>query len=264
MGFHEQAGDADSHCRTRQHRHELALPTGNRTLPARQLDGMGGVKHHRATRLAQDRQRTHVRHQIVVTEGRPALADHQRISPAVGLVRLVNDMLHVTRGQKLPFLDVDRLAASSHSVDEIGLPTKKSRRLQNIDHRSNRSDIGFIMHVGQHRHADLATHFVKDFQPRITPRPARRFAGAAIGLVVRGLENVGKFQPGADFLHLPGHFQTQFERFGGTRPGDQKQRLMRPDFKTAEFHFLPRQSIAARRKAVNKGCPCRGVEVNSG
>ena len=35
MGFHEQAGDARSHGRARQHRDVFALTAGARALPAR-------------------------------------------------------------------------------------------------------------------------------------------------------------------------------------------------------------------------------------
>jgi hypothetical protein len=61
-------------------------------------------------------------------------------------------------------------------VDEIGLPAEKRRRLQDIDHRSDGFDVGLGMYVGQHRHADLPTHFCEELQALIQPGPRADFA----------------------------------------------------------------------------------------
>ena len=125
MGFHEDAGDADRHRRPCQHGYELALTARRGALPARQLHRVGGIEDHRASRLAHDRQTAHVGDQIVIAEGSTPLAHHDAVAvePGVdcGLAGLVGDIFHVVRRQKLPLLDIGRLAAGGHRTNEIGL-----------------------------------------------------------------------------------------------------------------------------------------------
>ena len=96
MRFHEQSGHAARHCGARQHRDEFTLPAAHRPLPPRELHRMRGIEYHRAAGLAHDRERAHVRYQVVVAETRAALA-HQDIVRAAGLPCLGDDVLHVPR-----------------------------------------------------------------------------------------------------------------------------------------------------------------------
>ena len=159
MRFHEEAGNAHGHGGTRQHRHHLALTAAAGALrisSAGQLHRVRGVKHHGRACLAHDRQAAHVAHQVVVAKACTALTGHEAVFVQAFFARcsagLVDHVFHVARGQELALLDVDWLARLRHSVNEVGLAAQKSRRLQHVDHGRHRSNIGFRMHVGEHRH----------------------------------------------------------------------------------------------------------------
>ncbi len=162
MGFHEQAGNAHSHRRARQHRHELALTAAAIALSTRQLHRVRGVEHHRAAGLAHDREAAHVGHQIVVAEGGAALADHDVVGATIHFTRLEHHLFHVARRHELALLDIHRLARSSASLDEVRLPAQESRRLQHIDHGGNGSHFVFGMDVGQHRDVQLRADIGED------------------------------------------------------------------------------------------------------
>ena len=135
----------------------------------------------------------------MVAERRAALADHDVVGAARGL-GLGDDLLHVLGREELPLLDVDRLAGARDRLDEIGLPAQERRRLQHVDHGRDLRHLGLGVHVGQHRHADLALHFRQDAQAFVHARPAERRARAAVGLVVGRLEDERDAERGADLL----------------------------------------------------------------
>ena len=169
-------GDADGDRRARQHRHELALAAAAGALAAGQLHAVRGVEDHRRAGLAHDRQAAHVGHQVVVAEARAALAGHEAVFGQALLARrgarLVDHVLHVVRREELALLDVHRLAALRHGADEVGLAAQEGRRLQHVDDRGHRGDLGLAVHVGQHRHLQLALDLGQDLQA-LAPCPGR-------------------------------------------------------------------------------------------
>jgi hypothetical protein len=164
--------------------------------------------------------------EVVVAKRNAALADHDRIGASSSIPGLGDHVAHVARREKLPLLDIHRLAGSRNGLDEVGLATEKGRRLQHIDDGSHGGDVLLAMHVGQHRDTDLAPHLRENLQTAVDARPARRAPRAAVGLVVGGLEDVRQTQTSTDFLHLRGDLDAQLERLGGARTGDQEQRLV--------------------------------------
>ena len=149
---------------------------------------MRGVKHHGRARLAHDRQAAHIAHQVVVAKAGATLAGHETVFVQAFFARcgtgLVDDILHVTRGQELAFLDIDRLARLRHGVDEVGLAAQKGRRLQHIDHRRHSGDVGFRVHIGEHRHTEIALDLGQDLEPLDHAGAAKAGAAGAVGLVV--------------------------------------------------------------------------------
>jgi hypothetical protein len=130
-------------------------------------------------------------------------------APARRITGLGDDIAHVGGRQKLPFLDVHRLAGSGDGLDEIGLATQEGGRLQDIDNAGNRSDIFLTMDIGKYRYANLAAHFREYLQTGVDARPALRPTRAAVGLVVRGLENVRQPEARTDFFQLSGNIDAQ-------------------------------------------------------
>ena len=121
-------------------------------------------------------------------------------------------------------------------MDEIGLAAEEGGGLQYINHARHLCHIGFAMDIGQHRHTDLRAHGFKNLQAAVDTGTAHRLAGATVGLVVRGLENVRNSEFTADGLHVASDIDAELLRFGGTRPGDQEKRLVKTSLETAEFH----------------------------
>jgi hypothetical protein len=138
--------------------------------------------------------------------------------------------------RKLALLDVHRLAAGRHRVDEIGLAAQEGRGLQHVDHRGHGRDLLDRVHVGQHRQAELLLDRLEHLQAGVHAMAAEALARAAVGLVVRSLEDVRDAQLGADLLHLPGDVQAHLLGLGHAGAGDQEDRLVEADFETAEIH----------------------------
>jgi hypothetical protein len=207
MRFHEQTRHPACHRRAGEHGNELALAARRGALAAGQLHRVGGIEHHRASGFAQDRKRAHVGHQVVVTEACAALAHHDGVAgggiPPRGFdgsgPRLVDHMLHVARRKELRFLEVDRPSRRGHRANEIGLTREKCRRLENIDHGRHLADLRGVVNIGEHRHAQLATHVGKDRKPALDSRTAERRARTAVGLVERGFVDERDAEPPGDF-----------------------------------------------------------------
>ena len=230
---------------------------------------MRGVEDYRTAGGAHDRERAHVGDQVVIAEAEAALAHHDRF--IAGGARLVDHLLHFPGRQELPLLDIHRFAGSRDAPDEVGLPAQERGRLQHVDDAGDLLDRRVLVHVGQHRHLELRTHRGQHLQPLVDAGAAEAAAGGAIGLVERGLEDVGHAERTRDFAQLAGHFLQQVRGLDHAGPGDQEQRAIDADPVASQFHALAaagscaaRQARAARTKPENSGWPSRGVEVNSG
>ena len=90
MHFDEHSVHSHGACGARQRLDEFRLSAAGVSLLSRQLHRMRHVKNHRASRPGQDRKRAHIRHQVVVSERRPALGqDHPAIPRAAHLFHRV-------------------------------------------------------------------------------------------------------------------------------------------------------------------------------
>ena len=78
-----------------------------------------------------------------------------------GGARLVDHVLHFPGRQELALLDVHGLALRAHGDDEIRLAAQKRRGLQHVDHRGHFGERRVLVHVGEHRHADLLAHLLR-------------------------------------------------------------------------------------------------------
>src|SRR5437764_8772694 len=153
MRLHEDAGDPRGDRGARKHRHELALPTARCPLSARQLDRMRGVEYNWTSRSAQDRNRPHVGHQIVIAERSAALANQDTVATA-RFARFGYHLHHVVGREELALLDVDGKTGGCDRVDEIRLATQECRRLKDIDNLGGVADFSFGMYVSKQGHAD--------------------------------------------------------------------------------------------------------------
>src|SRR5262245_30006377 len=174
MRLHEDARYARGDGGAREHRNHFALPARRVTESARHLHRMRRVVDDRATRRAHDRERSHVRNQVVVTERCTALADHDLL--IAGGARFVDDVDHVARREELSFLDVDRQTLRTDVVDEVGLTAQKRRGLQHRYDLGNFVERCVLVYVGQHGYADFRLDLLEYAQSLLK-------SGTAIALV---------------------------------------------------------------------------------
>ena len=147
-----------------------------------------------------------------------------------GLGDFGDDVLHIPRGQKLAFFDIDHPSRFSRRNQQIGLAAQKSRDLQNIDHFGNRLALFAFMDIGDDRQAVFAFDLGKHIHGLGQTNPAPPFGRGTVGLVERGLEH----QPDAEFL---GDFMQSSRH---------EQRMVTAFHRTGASHQGKRQMIAER------------------
>ena len=177
------------------------------------------------------------------------------LSAPLAAFALAHDLLHVLGREELALLDVDRLAGARDRLDEVGLPAEERRRLQHVDDGRHLGHLGLRVHVGQHRHADLALHLGQDAQALGHARPAKRRAGAAVGLVVRRLEDERDAERRADLLQLARRRRSAAARDSTTQgPAIRKSGRSSPTSKPQSFIGCSAEPLEAlRRSAASVG-----------
>ena len=108
--------------------------------------------------------------------------------------------------------------------------------MQDVHHGRHGGNLVHGMHVGEHRHLDLAANLLEDAQALFHPRTAKRRVRTAVGLVVGRLEDERNGQRSANRLQFASHIHLQLARFHHARPRDQEQRPVEADVVTAKFH----------------------------
>jgi len=91
------------------------------------------------------------------------------------------------------------------------------------------------VHVRQHRHADLPPHLGENAQALVHARPAKARVRAAVGLVVRRLEDERDAQRGADLREPARDVHLQRLAFDDARPRDHEQRTVEATSKSQSF-----------------------------
>ena len=151
MRLDEDAVRSRDHRAPRQHRGELPLAARLVAAAARQLHRMRRVEHDGKPGTTQDGDGSHVRHQIVVAEGRAALGDHHPLPTE--LRRFLHDLTHLRRREELAFLHVHDLAGQHGGFDQIRLATEERRDLENVHDLAGDLGLALIVNIRQHRHA---------------------------------------------------------------------------------------------------------------
>ncbi len=229
---------------------------------------MGDVEEHRVFELLHDAEAEHVDDQVVVAEGRAALAEDQLV--ITRLLALLQDVLHLLRCEKLRFLDVDHRTGLGHRHHQVGLPREEGRQLDDVADIGDRLRLPWLVHISNDRDTKGFLHFLEDLHALFQARAAEGGDRGAVGLVEARLEHVGN----AELLGHPHIFFTglhgQIPRFEDIDAAEQHERLVVGDLDVAYANgllahaFFALYSSAALTKPLNSGCPSRGVDVNSG
>jgi len=167
---------------------------------------------------------------------------------------LSTTFFHVTGARNCPFLMLTGRPLRA-CLDEVGLPAKKSRRLQNVDDRGHRVDLFDRVHIGQHRYVQLPPDLSQDAQALLDPEAAKRAPRAAVGFVVARLEHERHRQTRRDLLEPARHIEHQLLRFG-PRMARQSGTADDPsDLKSAQVHATAIRSALPRRSADRQARP---------
>ena len=139
---------------------------------------------------------------------------------------LADDVPHVARGEELCFLDVDGPAGAGGGDQQIGLPGKKGRNLQQVADLAAGGGLMRLVNVGGDRQPGFAFHAGEDFQAGVQTRPAIRLQTGAVGFVERGFEHQLDRQGGRRSAPTARRSaERQVGRLQNAGAGDDQQRL---------------------------------------
>ena len=151
--------------------------------------------------------------------------------------RALSTTFCISQGERnCPFLMFTGLPWEHDGDDEIGLTAKEGRRLQNVHHRRHFIERRVLVHVGEHRHADLLAHLRESLQASLEPRTAEARARGTIRLVERSLEDEGNIERGGHFLEASGHVDDQRLALDDAGTGNQEERAIGPDLEGRQLH----------------------------
>ena len=197
-----------------------ALPAGG----AGQLHAVRGVKNHRSAKPLHDRKAAHIDHEILVAKGGAALRlpDLRRLP----LLQFADDKFHFLRGEKLPLLDVDRLARGGGREQQVGLPAQEGGNLQHVADSGDGRGLRPLVDVGQDGKPKIILHERKQFQSLLHAGAASALERGAVRLVERTLEdNVQLVVLTAELLQGFADGAADLLVFQRARSGDQEKTI---------------------------------------
>ena len=122
---------------------------------------------------------------------------------AASLAHLLNGVPHVPRRNKLSLLDIHPAAALPCRDQQVGLPAQKRGYLQHVHGFGHSRHVGGLVDVGQHGNPEGFANLAENAKTFLKTRPAKAADRGAIGLVVRGLEDVRKLFLASDRSNRP-------------------------------------------------------------
>ena len=205
------------------------FPLANRAVAARPrlLHRVRGVEDHRAARLLEHGDGAHVRHEVVVAEGRAALGDEQLF--AAHQFGLLHHAAHLLRREELAFLQVHNFFGGHRRLDQIRLPAEEGGDLQDVHHLTGGERLHLVVNVRDDREVQLRAEALQDDEAVIQTRPAKGLPGSAVGFVVAGLEDIGDAQPRANLFQMPRDLEAKCLALNHTRSRQQKELPARRD-----------------------------------
>ena len=152
-----------------------------------ELKTVGDVEDDRDAKRSQNRERTHVDDEVVVSEADASLGDEDTSVPRG--CDLVDDVVNITWGKKLTLLHIDRAAGFGGSDDQVGLTRQESRDLKNIGDLAHRDGLMTLVNIGKNREPELVLDAFQHGESRCHARAAKRHSRGSVGFVERRLED---------------------------------------------------------------------------
>src|ERR1700719_262048 len=241
MHLKKNSVNANRHPRPRERLDKFRLPSAPLPFPARKLHRMRHVKHHWIAEFAHDRKRPHVHHKVLVSERIAAFRKNDfLVSSARPVLRRIP---HFRRREELPLLDVHHAPRFSRRHEQIRLPRKKRRNLQNIAHVSSRFHLRCLMHVCKNRQPSLLLNLRQNLQPILQARSTIRRNRSAIRLVIRSLENIRHAKLARHCPQFLRHHQRVLLALNHARPGSKKKRHPRTELNFAYRELCSRRHL---------------------
>lgn len=148
---------------------------------------MGDIEHDWYTVTMQNLKTSHIDNEVVVTEAVSALG-HADILVA-STPCLVDSVPNISRSDELTFLDVDRSTGRGCRHDQICLPTKESRDLQDIADLGRGGTLFWFVNVREQRQTQPISNLGENGEGRFEANRPKAAETATICLVERSLEN---------------------------------------------------------------------------
>src|SRR5262249_19546805 len=173
MHLHKQAVDPNGGRGASQRRNKFALPTGTCSFSTGKLNTMSRVKNNTAIQFLHNFEGTKIDNQIVISKGSTSFGEQNLVIARA--LNLRDHILHIPRRHELPFLEVYHFPGLRGCQQEIGLPAKKRRDLQNIDAVRKLGCLRSFMDVSQDRNAVVFLESCKKIGPFFRAGSAKRF-----------------------------------------------------------------------------------------
>ena len=138
--------------------------------------------------------------------------------------RALSTTLHISLGDRnCPFFEFTGLPQRATAQDEIRLPAQERGRLEHVDDGRDLVERRVLVHVGEHRHADLGAHALEHPEAPLDPEAAKPAQRRAVRLVERRLEHERHAELRGDRLELLGNVEHERLALDHAGPGDQEQ-----------------------------------------
>ncbi len=119
----------------------------------------------------------------------------------------------------MSLLDVDHLAGFRGGNQQIRLPAKKGRDLQDINRLRRKGALFGSVNISQHRQPGCLPDFLENRQGGFKADAPGAGKTGPVRLVKRGLVDKPDIQPVCNFFQLAGDIQCMAAAFQRTRPG---------------------------------------------
>jgi hypothetical protein len=231
MDLKKQPIHTRSHSRPSQQRNKLRLPTRNAISRRRLLNGMSAIEHNRR-KPPHHRQRPVIDNQRVVTKTSPTLRKKHPLIPR--RPHLLNRMVHIPRRNKLALLDIHSTASLARRHQQISLPAKKRRNLQNIHMLRSNLAMPRLMNIRKNRKTRILSKTPQNSRTLNKPRPPKAFHTGTVSLVIARLEDIRNTKVSSNALNLLRHKAHMALRLNNARTSNKKQ-LARADVNGSDF-----------------------------
>src|ERR1700683_963854 len=216
-----------------EQRDEFGLAAGDAVRTRGNLHGVGAVKDDRGER-AHDGQRAHVDDEIVVAEAGAAFGEED--AAVAGGGDFFDGVAHIPGSDELAFFHVDGAAGASGGDEQFGLAAEEGGGLEHVRAFSGDFAMAGLMNVGEDGQARLFGEATQNRCALNQAGAAEAGDGSAIGLIVRGFENVRDAEVGGDALDGLGHGADVRFAFDDAGSGNEKE-LSGADADRANFVF---------------------------